>query len=409
MTADALPNPTDDPLPIPPDDPNAHLSAHLPPASPGRRWRQLDRLVVVVFCLGLLVPGALLAVGRHSAEIENRPLYKLPAMNFGSLFDTKWYSAIDRYLSDNIAVRPIAVRLRGETYWRLGGTGNDAVVRGLGSWLFTREEIQPECDLSAADVAAALDRTNAAFTAAGQQFRFIVAPDKHVIYPEKLDPAMPFGPLCTDGQRAAMEAAIRQRSTFAVDGWSAVLTARAADPNGPLLYYTQDSHWTPTGALAGIHALIDSLQPGLWSDADIGPGHPKHVAMELARQMGLSRGETVPGPQVRPGVQLVRTSIDMPIRTTGAKAVYRVTASGDRPTIPGVTVIVYDSFFGLNIPSIAPFFAESIWIHEGDLLNHPDIAKYIGPVDRVVLERVERGLYFTRIDDLLRPLVRTGG
>jgi hypothetical protein len=72
-----------------------------------------------------------------------------------------------------------------------------------------------------------------------------------------------------------------------------------------------------------------------------------------------------------------------------------------------MTVIAYDSFFGRNMTSLSPFFAESIWIHIGDLKNHPEIATLIGRADRVILERVERGLYFTQIDDLLRPLART--
>lgn len=399
----------DDPLPIRPDDPTSHLSGHLPPPSPGRRWRLFDRLVVVMFCVGLVVPALLMAARIRPAAIENRPLLKAPPITIGSLIDSRWYAAVDRFIADNIAVRPLAIRARGEIYWRTGGTGNPAVVRGAGSWLFTLEEIQARCDLGPDDIAAALDRAAAAFTSAGQEFRFVVAPDKHVIYPEKLDPGMIYGPSCTDDRRAAMEAAIKARSAFAIDGWSVVAAERAADPDGPLLYYTEDSHWTPSGALPAIRALIESLDPGLWRADDVAPGGVKKVVMELARQAGLSRAETVPRPKLRPGVAIVRTSLDLPVATNNARAVFRFTASGDRPLIPGRTVIVYDSFFGLNMAAVSPFFAESIWIHQGDLLNHPEIAKLIGPVDRVILERVERGLYFTKIDDLLRPLVRTGG
>ncbi|HEX2755444.1 MAG TPA: hypothetical protein VHM48_08275 [Candidatus Limnocylindrales bacterium] len=400
---------SDDPLPIRADDPTAHLSGHLPPPSPGRRWRQFDRLVVVVFCAGLLVPALLMAVRIRPAAIENRALLTAPPITLGSLIDSSWYAAVDRFIADNIAVRPLAVRLRGEVYWRTGGTGNPTVVRGTGSWLFTLEEIQASCDLGAADIAAALDRTDAAFTAAGQDFRFLVAPDKHVVYPEKVDPGMAYGPSCTDDRRAAMQAALDARPGVAVDGWAAVLAERAAHPDGPLLYYTEDSHWTTSGAVPAIRALIQSLGPDLWRDEDVVRGGSKRVAMELARQMGLSRAETVPFVTIRPTVRIVRTPIDLPVATNNARAVYRITASGDRPLVPGRTVIVYDSFFGLNMAAVSPFFAESIWIHQGDLLNHPEIAQLVGPADRVILERVERGLYFTKIDDLLRPLVRTGG
>jgi hypothetical protein len=399
----------DDPLPIPPDEPGADLSGHLPPASPTSRWRQLDRLVVVLFCLGLLVPGVLMAARVRPPAIENRPLLNAPPITLGSLLDASWYAQVDRFIADNVAVRPIAVWLRGQAYWLSGGTGNPAVVRGIDGWLFTREEIQARCELDVTDVSAALDRAEAAFTAAGQAFRFVVAPDKHVIYPDKLDPGMPYGPACTDDRRSAMEAALDARPAFAIDGWAAVRAERSAHPDGPLLYYVEDSHWTSSGAVAAIRALIRSLGSGLWRDDDVVAGAPTRVSADLARQMGLIRRESAPTVTIRPTVHIVRTALDLPVKTTGAEAVYRITATGDRPLVPGTTVIVYDSFFGRNMRVLSTFFAESIWIHVGDLRNHPEIAALVGRADRVILERVERGLYFTQIDDLVRPLVRGRG
>lgn len=380
---------------------------HLPPPSPTRRWRQADRLVVLIFCVGLAVPGVLLVAGVRPSLIENRPLLNAPPLAIDRVFDPSWYAAIDRFLVDNIAVRPLAVRLRGEAYWRTGGTGTPDVVRGAGTWLFTREEIAPRCELTAADVAAALDRAHTAFAEAGQSFTFIVAPDKHAIYPDKLDPAMPYGPACSDERREAMRAELGRRSSFAIDGWAALLAARSDRPDGPPLYYSQDSHWTPTGALPAIRALVDSIDPGLWRDDDVGAARPKRVAMELARLIGLRRSEIVPSPTIRPTVTIVRTPIELPVDTRAARAVFRIMASGDRPLITGRTVIVYDSFFGLEMAHLAPFFAESVWIHHDDLRLRPEIAALVGPFDRVILERVERGLYFTRIDELLRPLIRS--
>jgi hypothetical protein len=219
---------------------------------------------------------------------------------------------------------------------------------------------------------------------------------------------MPYGPGCGDAQRAAMRSELASRRTFTVDGWAALLAARAADPEGSALFYAEDSHWTPTGAIAAIRPLIESFGPGLWNDADVTPGRPRRRVMELASQLGLSRSETVPGVEVRPTVKITRTPLDLPVKTSGAQAVYRITATGDRPLLPGRTIVVYDSFFGLNMAAIAPFFAESIWIHQSDLQAHPEIASMVGPADRVIMDRVERGLYYTRIDDLLRPLIRTG-
>lgn len=398
-----------DPLPIRDTDPSANLSGHLPPPSPSARWRLLDRLVVVLFCLGLLVPAALMVARIRPAAIENRPLLEPPSLAVGSLLDTSWYAAMDRFLADNVAVRPLAVRIRGEAYWRLGGTGNPAVVRGVGPWVFTREELDPDCEMAPTDIASALDRADAALAAAGQDFRFLVAPDKHAIYPDKLDPAGPYGPACSDLRRPEMEAALVARPAFTIDGWSAVRAERAAHPDGPLLYYTEDTHWTTSGAIPVIRDLVRSLGPDLWRDDDVVSTRSRRVAMDLARQMGLRRSESVPVIAVRPTMQVVRTAIDLPLGTKNARDVYRITATGDRPVVPGRTIVVYDSFFGLNMLAVGPFFAESIWIHIGDLQNHPELAGLIGRADRVILERVERGLYSTSIDELLRPLVRSPG
>jgi hypothetical protein len=395
------------PLPIRDDAPD--LSGHLPPPSPTRRWRLFDRLVVVVFCLGLVVPALLLVARIRPPAIENRPLLKAPPFTVGSLLDAGWYAQVDRFVADNLAVRPIAVWLRGQAYYLTGGTGNPEVVRGIDGWLFTIQEIQARCDVGAADITSALDRMDAAFTAAGQKFRFVVAPDKHTIYPDKLDPGMPYGPSCTDDRRPAMRAALDARPAFAIDGWAAVLAERAAHPNGPLLYYVEDSHWTGTGAVPAMRSLITSLGPDLWRDDDVVIGPPERAAADLARQMGIPRRDTVPDMKLRPSVKIVRTPLDLPVKTTGAPAVYRITASGDRPLVPGVTVIVYDSFFGREMQELSRYFAESIWIHVGDLQNHPEIGGLVARGDRVILERVERGLYYTKVEDVLRPLVRPRG
>src|SRR5205085_5353335 len=63
---------TPDPLPI--RDDGVDLAGHLPPPAPTRAWRRFDRLVVVAFCLGLIVPGLMMAARFRPAAIENRPL-----------------------------------------------------------------------------------------------------------------------------------------------------------------------------------------------------------------------------------------------------------------------------------------------------------------------------------------------
>jgi hypothetical protein len=381
-------------------------AVHLPQDSPSRAWRVIDRLVVLGFAVGLTIPALMFGVGLRPPEIENRPLLTPPPFSVNRLLDPGWYSALDKYLTDNIALRPLAVRLRARVTTNLGGTANPAVILGTGDWMFTREELAPACQLTAPQVVASLDRVAARFAAAGQTFRFIVVPDKHVIYSDKLRPDTSLAQTCTEGRRSAMRDALAQRTAYGVDGWSKLLAARAARPVGPPLYYMADSHWTPSGAIVGIKALIQSLDPALWRDDDVVPGRTTEVPQGLARQMGLPRSEATLQIGVRPGVKAVRTAVQVPVHVNNARAVYRWTASGNRPLLPGRTVIVYDSFFGLNMARIAPFFEESIWIHVSDLKSHPELGTLLGPFDRVILERVERGLYATDLGTVLDPLAR---
>jgi hypothetical protein len=381
-------------------------AVHLPPASPSRAWRLIDRLVVLGFVVGLTIPTLLFSVGLRPPEIENRPLLTPPPFSVNRILDPDWYSALDKYLTDNIALRPVAVRLRARVTTNLGGTANPAVILGTGDWMFTREELAPTCQFTAAQLAAKLDRIAGRFALAGQTFRFILVPDKHVIYPDKLRPDTSLAGTCTEGERATMRDALDQHSAYAVDGWETLLAARAARPDGPPLYYMADSHWTPSGFVIGLKALVQSLDPVLWRDDDAVPGSTRAVPQELAKQMGLPRTEPTLQIAIRPSVKVVRSPVTVPVEVKNARAIYRITASGNRPLLPGRTVFVYDSFFGLNMTRIAPFFEESIWIHVTDLKNHPELGALLGPFDTVILERVERGLYITDIDTLLEPLVR---
>jgi hypothetical protein len=378
-------------------------TAHLPSGPASRGWRRFDRLVVAVTLLGLCLPWALLVGGLRPKPIENRPLVPFPQLTGTGLLDASSMRAIDAFLADNIALRSYAVRIRGEVIALSGGTGNPQVLRGRDGWLFTRAEFEPTCRYPVATVTGALVAAKTAFAAAGRTFRFVAVPDKHTIYPDELPPANPFPPPCTELQRGTVRAAFARLGPVAVDGWSALAAARATDP-GELLYYRADTHWTQIGALAVIKSLVLSLDAALWSDADVTIEGTTNRSVDLAIQVGVRRVETVPRVVIRPGT-VTRTDVAVPVEIHNARAVFTTTASG-RPTLPGRTLIIYDSFFGIDVQLVSPFFANATWIHVGDLQNHPELARLLGPFDTIVLERVERGLYGVDLAVLLEPLER---
>ena len=380
-------------------------SAHLPPGHPSRAWRLFDRVVVSVFVIGLLVPGTLLLAGRHSTEVENRPLLRMPTLTLSGLADASWATGVGAFLADNVAVRPYAVRLRGEAEWLSGGTGNPAVVRGRSGWLFTIGEFQPDCRLTAGQVVEGLDAAAAGFTAAGQTFRFVAIPDKHVVYPDELA-GDPFPAACSEAGRAALRAGLADLGGAGIDGFSALQSARAASPDGPLLYFPLDTHWTPTGAIAVLRPLVDSIDPATWDAVGLHRSGTSRVRDDLANQMGIRRTGTVPGYVTRPGITVTREDVPVPVTLHNTRAIFRTTSTGSSEVIPGRTVIVYDSFFGIDVSLVAPFFADATWIHVGDLSNDPELGRLLGPFDTVVVERVERGIYSTDLQSIAGALVR---
>lgn len=385
-----------------PDDP------HLPQGPASRGWRRLDRLTILAFVVLLPLPALMMLGGARSKPIENRPLHAPLAVSVEGLGDPAWYAALDRAIGDRVAFRARAVAIRGRAVMALGGSPNPEVVRGTGDWLFSAEELFPTCNFTANEIATQLDAARAAFAAAGKPFYFVLAPDKRVIYPDRRRPDDGLGPACTDRERPALSAALDDRAAWATNGWTALAAAREAGGSAEPLYFEQDTHWTPTGAMVAIRGLIMSIDPSLWSDADVVTDGTKPYLPDLARLVGIRRVEHVIEPTVRPGMTVSRTQLPVPVEIENARGVFRYTATGDRPTVPGRTAIVYDSFFGINRSRIAPFFEESVWIHQGDLYNHPELGAAAGPFDRVILERAERGVYLQDLEKQLLALIGDG-
>lgn len=403
--------PSDEPRPIgsrgEPFAPEASASAHLPvgPSQPG--WRRFDHLVLGAFVVCLLLPAALLAAGLRPEAIENRPLRTPPAVSAEGLLDGSLAAQVDAYLTDNILVRPLAIRLRGEAIWASGGTGTREVVRGRGDWLFVGLELDPPCRQPLAELVDGLANVAAAFDASGQEFRFVPAPDKHAIYPEDVTVGLRPG-ACSETERGALRSALARLAPHAIDSWSVLEGARANVPAGSTatpLYFEKDSHWTPTAAIAVMEAMVRSIDPAIWDATMIDRSGTVSYAMDLAALIGIERHEVVARVTVGGG-PMMREEVPLANGTHADDPIVRMISPGTRPTLPGRTLIIYDSFFGRYRDMLAPFFADSTWVHVNEAVAHRDLAARLGTFDRVIFERVERYLYVGGYGALLAPFVR---
>lgn len=368
-----------------------------------------DRVISIGFVVALVVPGIALAAGVRPIDLEGRPLASLPPLDPGSLSEPSTYAAIDRWLADRFPGRNAAVGAHAAIdYGVLGGSTTPDVIVGKGGWLFTRTELEPTCTFTPEQALTALDRAAADLAAHHIDVWLIVPPDKHAIYPEQVVPDSGLGKACSDANRAAMQDGMRARPADAIELWSRIEAAHAADPSVPL-YFRQDTHWTPLGAMIATKALVEAMSPGTWDDAQMPLDGFANYDTDLSRLMGLPAKERVPRIDVRPGVEVERTTIPTSVHLINAKDIpeYRVPASA--AAVEGRTLIVYDSFFRTNEGRIAPWFRDSVWVHAEDLGHLPELIGDLPRFDTVVLERVERSVYDADIDALLAPIVAAAG
>ncbi len=368
---------------------------------PTSRW---DRLVVLIFVAVLAMPGLALIAGVRPPELENRAESELPTIDARALTEPGTYQAIDDYVARNLPARDVAVSAYATLdYSLLHGSTDPDVVLGRDDWLFFIGELMPTCDVPPTEQIRALDAAAVQAEAANVELRFAIAPDKHAVYPDRLREDLPMPEPCTDAARDEVRAAMAARPEYTVDMWTAVLAER--DRSDLPLYFSQDSHWTPAGALPAIAALVESLAPGVWDPREITIDGRTHYPMELARLMGKPRDAILPKYIVRPSIVVHESIVPTAVDLGNARDIEVHKTSGSGRVVPGTTLVIYDSFLNINQRRITPWFEHTVWVHAGDLRDFPEIADDLPPLDTIVLVRVERGAYDTNVEVLLRPIL----
>ncbi len=364
--------------------------------------RRRDFAVVAIFMAALLIPGLAMLAGVRPPLIENRTAATLPPVSVRAMADPRFYLEVDQAVDDAFPLRAAAVVSRALIdYGALGGSTNPDVVVGRDRWLFLAGEVFARCLWDAGEVLEIRDGLAAEFQAQGIDVRFVIAPDKRTAYPQMLPPVMDGRPSCTDTERAAMQAGIAERPDTTVDLWGPVL---GAIPPGDLhRYYRTDSHWTAEGAAPAIRALVESIEPGLWDAAPPARVGDADRVGDLSVLLGLPEKERAPAFE-RPGITLTQVEIPVTAKGGGIRPVGRYTATGGA-VVPGTTLIVYDSFLRIIEDDVAPWFADSVWLHVDDLSRHGELAAQMPAFDRVIVERGERLAYLTAYEVMLRPLL----
>ncbi len=297
---------------------------------------------------------------------EKRLLSPLPPRPEGWAALRAWPRRFEAYYNDHFGFRAPLARAYSWLRYRLGDSPSRQVVRGSDGWFYLNGKVHgdPVGDyrnrnrFNARQLAAfvrGLKVKRDWLAARGIAYLFVVAPNKHTIYPEHLPKYL---------TRLAPTSALDQlaEAVGAEPGISFLdlrPTLQAARRPGPPVYHRTDSHWNAWGANAAQFALVEALR-----DAARMPVEPRRWPAEsfvwrrrpggdLALLMGLQRvlREDVPETAF-PSCAAERRPLSRDPRT------WETVCGGGS----GTALIFRDSFFDALEPYFSTYFDRVVYV-----------------------------------------------
>ncbi len=360
--------------------------------------RLLDRLLVAAFLIVISVPLAANLSGRDGgdAEAENRTLAPFPVLDRSLASIRAFGPGLDDWFSDHFGFRSDLIRWYGESrYFGFGVSPSPMVIRGENGWLYYEEDggIEDYANEPLLDAEAlhawheTVVRARDWCKARGIAYVFVIAPDKHKIYPEHYNPNIhPVTPVSRTDQ--VLEALAD--TGVAVDVRPAMMAAKADDR----LFHLTDTHWNDRGAFVAYQQIIEAVRK---QRPAVPPAHDRSTFNATSRIVeGRDLAATI-------GLKRVLHEDDLRLLPKAGRG-YKVLvpaggyATGGDPMvvteIPGSTlpkaVVFRDSFTSALAPFLSEHFSRAVYLWQNDFdasdveKEHPDI---------VIQEIVGRHLY----------------
>ena len=219
-------------------------------------------LAVAAFFLLILFPlwGWVFPQPAEESLEENRAMTEWSFS--GSLKDR--IKTLENFLDDHLAFRQTAISAVLRANLDLGESPHAAVLSGFDGWLFYLEGDEDFRRTDGLDqemilnLYSAQQQTADTFAAAGVDYRILVAPDKHTIYPRYLPLSSRMGSGVSVLDQMMVPPGPEYTVRF-VDVRPALI--RAAESGELQQYYKTDSHWTSNGAFTAYQVLMAELLP----------------------------------------------------------------------------------------------------------------------------------------------------
>jgi alginate O-acetyltransferase complex protein AlgJ len=329
-----------------------------------------DRLLIAVFVTALTAPfvAFLAGVGVTGSAYESDRLHARPhvtGIRHLPRFAGDWLD----YFSDHFGSREALIHAHAVFSMRvLNVSPSSTVIAGRDGWLYyaddsALEDYQSAQPLGADDLEAwrtSLVATRDALRTMGTSFVFMIAPDKHVIYPGHLPASL--HRLGTTYRAEQLVAYLREHTDLTIVDPRAALLQQGASER---VYALTDTHWNDRGAYVAYDAVLRA--------AGISPQPRRAFAAteqlteggDLASMLGLEHVLHEPRLGLDPLAPRRARIIDPPTLNEGFE-VARVVTTIDDPTLPRV-VVFRDSFMSQMIPFLSEHFSRAVYLWQNDV------------------------------------------
>ena len=357
----------------------------------------VDRLLIVAFVIVLVLPaiGTVLGIQPASATAENRTLAPFPRLG------TTWASwrslpdAFTRYFEDNFAFRPLLVRWQALVRVKaLDVSPSPSVVKGRNGWWFYADDgAMDDYARSRPFTPAELDAWRRTLQdardwlhARGIAYLFVLAPDKHHVYPEQMPATIR---AATQSRMDQLAADLAEHSTVSVlDLRPALRQAKSSER----IYHRTDTHWNDRGAYIAYTQILSSLSstlPALRAHprTTFEAHHFRRDGLDLARMLGLSAALDEDDLTLQPRRPRAARVVE-PRRPDPYGIEARLVTSLADSSQPRA-VIFRDSFASALIPFLSEHFSRAVYLWQYNV--DPEVIAREQP-DVVIHELVGRRL-----------------
>ncbi|MCC7125721.1 MAG: hypothetical protein IT178_12795 [Acidobacteria bacterium] len=333
----------------------------------------IARLLALTFVLALAVPLAVTVMGEQPDNTieENREPAPWPEPPHDLKSLAAWPDAFTRYFADHVAFRSTLVRW--QALFRvhvLGTSPSPDVILGRDGWLYygTDGAIPDYSGADRYDTASlevwrtTLQHTQDWLASQGIAYVFVIAPDKHTVYPEHLPGGIERVSQTPRAQQVARYLATHS-TVNVVDLTEAVTAAKSLGR----VYHRTDTHWNELGAFAGYREVIRALPPSLGLRphdlSDFAITTVPRPGMDLAGMLGLRAVYTEDDVHLDP-LFTRRTRVLEPANASRGMMYVRVVTEGD-PAAPRA-VIFRDSFGSALVPFLSDHFSRAVYVWQNE-------------------------------------------